>query len=112
MDDPDNYYRHLVTGRCTLPEDFFAGHEELQYAELHPCLDYSWVSSLLYYQITFRLSDETMLGRNPLVLTAESDAHMIDMAVGRIIFDIGYDGQDFVITEPDEIIMEPFGQFT
>ena len=110
MDDPDNYYRHLVTGHCTLPDDFFEGHEELQYGNLCLYPNPSGLSSLMYYQISFRLADETMLGK--VRRDADSDAHLIEQTVGIINFDISYDGQDFIITEPDEIIMDPFEQFS
>ena len=110
MNDPDNYYRHMVTGYCVLPEDFFQGREALQYAELHPYYNSSCVSSLMYYQVSFGLSDDAMLGQAQR--TPDSDAHLIQEPVGSVSFDIGYDGQDFVITEPDEIIMDPFERFT
>lgn len=110
MDDPDNYYRHLVTGHCTLPEDFFEGHEALQYENLYLYPNPPGLSSLMYLQISFRLADETMLGQ--VIRDASSDAHTIYETVGTISFDVSYDGQNFVITEPDELVMDPFERFT
>lgn len=112
--DSEDYYRHFVTGSCTLPEGFFTGYEHIRdgyvYAYANqfrpPYLD---DANQYNFNFEFYLADETMqkLDRVDTLLNSDYSFHyMAGKPVGMAYFFVRYDGTKWVVQEPDQLNLD------
>lgn len=110
--DSDDYYRHYVTGSCTLPEDFFDGYEQIRdgytYVYANEFSQFWIEGDAFCFKFDFCLADETMqeLNRVDTLLNSDHSLHyMVDKNVGYTAFTLRYDGAKWVLQEPDQLDM-------
>ena len=120
--DPD-YYRHYVTGHTTLPENFFDGYENIRDSYLHA---YAYQFHLFYpagldFYLDFDiyLADETMQELDYVDVPMDENQelspyyagyhYMAYQPVGTAAFNLRYDGTDWRVLEPDELVMDGRG---
>ena len=112
--DSEDYYRHYVTGSCTLPEDFFNGYEHIRdgytYAYSNDFRQISFNSdNSIHFDLLLYLADETMQNLIRVIEpdSAEPDEHyMKGRAVGTAGFTLRYDGAKWVLREPDQLNLD------
>ena len=125
MDDED-FYRHYVSGSCTLPEDFFNGYEHIRDSYTHA---YAYQFHLFYpnqldngttefyFDFEFCLADETMQELDYVDVPPESELspfseyyidhhYMAERPVGVAHFDLYYDGTAWQLREGDQLAMD------
>ena len=117
--DPD-YYRHYVTGHATLPENFFDGYENIRdgylYAYAYQSHLFYWTGSEYYFDFEFCLADETMQELDYIDVPMDENQelspyyagyhYMAYQPVGIAGFYLSYDGTDWRVLEPDELVMD------
>lgn len=119
--DSEDYYRHYVTGSCTLPEDFFDYRENIRDGYLHAYAnDFRWIyfnpDNSINLELMFYPSDEAFLERDriddPWALESERDdsffpeQHYISKPVGTADFTLRYDGTKWVLEVPDQLNLD------
>lgn len=117
--DSEDYYRHYVTGSCTLPEDFFNGYEHIRdgyphvYANQFHLFYLQSDTNTLYFDFDIYMADETMQELTSVDILLDTppyswyaEHYMIDRPVGITYFLVRYDGAKWVVQEPDQLNLD------